>query len=129
MQLKYFKIEEFKCPCCGLNNMDVNLLIALDLLRERCKFPFAITSGCRCVSHNMVVGGKSDSAHTPDKNGVCHAVDIQVPTSGQRFIFLDNLKSVNIIKRIGIANSFIHIDNHPDLPQNVCWLYPSGGSQ
>ncbi len=116
-ELKHFKISEFKCPCCGEVNMDMNFLLMLDAARENAGIPFKITSGFRCKKHNKEVGGKSDSAHLTG-----HAADIFTHSSSDRFKIVKALLGVGF-RRIGIAHNFIHVDNDSSKHWGVIWLY------
>lgn len=51
-EIKYFKKDDFKCPCCGYNIIDLNLVMVLDDIREHFSKPIIITSGTRCSKHN-----------------------------------------------------------------------------
>jgi len=61
-----FREEEFLCRCCGAGHgkMHPQLIIGLQLLRDRVKAPLTVTSGFRCVEHNRAVGGVPNSYHT-----------------------------------------------------------------
>jgi len=48
---KHFRLEEFNCTHTNSNSMDEAFLHKLDELREKCGFPFKITSGYRDASH------------------------------------------------------------------------------
>jgi len=117
MKLKYFKLKEFACPCCGQVKMDKEFLYALDDLRGRCKFPFKITSGYRCEKHNKEIGGVKDSAHV---KGL--AADIAVSSGSQRFDIVSNGLIVGFT-RFGPAKHFIHVDMDTSKPQHVIWTY------
>lgn len=106
---KYFKnIEE---------NMDANFLCKLDEAREYAGIPFIINSAYRSVADNERVGGKKNSSHL---KGL--AVDIKTTDSRTRFLILDALFMVGFT-RIGIADTFIHVDLDSDKSQNVVWTY------
>ena len=63
--MKYFKRHEFACGCgCGFSAVDVELLEALEDVREHFNQPITINSGCRCEAHNRAVGGEPNSMHT-----------------------------------------------------------------
>jgi hypothetical protein len=62
----------------------------------------------------------SDSAHTKGM-----AVDIKVNSIKQRDIVVAAAKKAGF-KRIGIANSFVHLDNDLTKPLYVAWGYPKG---
>ena len=106
---KYFKEIE--------KNMDINFLAKLDKAREYADLPFIINSAYRSPEHNAKVGGKPGSSHI---KGL--AVDISAKDSRTRFLILDALFAVGFT-RIGIADSFIHVDSDIDKSQNVIWTY------
>ena len=106
---KYFKkIEE---------NMDVDFLAKLDEAREYAGIPFVINSAYRSPEHNAKVGGKPTSSHL---KGL--AVDIKAKDSTTRGLILDALRVVGFT-RIGIGNTFIHVDLDTEKAQNKTWLY------
>lgn len=117
MGWKYFNIDEFKCPCCGRNHMDREFITKLDVMRGICGVPFVITSGYRCPTYNLSIGGARKSAH---KRGL--AVDIACANSHHRFLMLDAFFKGQI-KRIGIGKDFIHVDMDDTLPREVVWDY------
>lgn len=61
-----FMRNEFKCKCghCRFEAVDVVLIDILQKIRNHCCSPIFITSGIRCITHNMKVGGAPDSMHT-----------------------------------------------------------------
>lgn len=120
---KHLNKFEIACKCgCGLASMDSEILKIFDKIRDIHGKPLIINSGCRCKKHNAAVGGKETSAHLPDENGKCHALDIQCANSHDRFDIIHLAVSFGI-SRIGIHKSFIHIDTRRELPQEVLWLY------
>lgn len=115
---KFFKKEEFACSCgCGENNINEALIDVLDKIRAECGFPFHITSGYRCEKHNAAVGGSKNSAHV---DGL--AADIHCKYSSQRYTLL-GVAFRNGINRVGVADSFIHLDIAKDRSQDVLWTY------
>jgi hypothetical protein len=73
-----FSRREFACHCgCGfgMNEGDVHpeLVQLLERIREHFDAPISITSGCRCATHNHLVGGAKNSQHLQGK-----AADIKV---------------------------------------------------
>lgn len=114
---KHFKIEEFKCPCCGGLIIDEHLVDLLDQAREIAGVPFVITSGYRCNKHNEEIGGKPNSAHLKGQ-----AADIAVPSSQHCYAILRALLEVGFM-RIGIAKDFIHVDIDWSKPHPVIWVY------
>lgn len=62
--LTHFRLEEFNCTHTNANLMDEAFLHKLDELREKCGFPFKITSGYRDASHpSEVVKAAPVQAH------------------------------------------------------------------
>lgn len=115
---KYFKDSEFTCKCgCGTNNIDDALVRKLDIAREKAGVPFVINSACRCAAHNKKVGGSATSSHLTG-----HAVDISATTGTAKFKIVQGLLEAGFT-RIGVAKSFIHVDNDPNKPAEVIWLY------
>lgn len=107
---KYFKeIDD--------GNMNQEFLLKLDEARERAGIPFVINSAYRSPEHNAKIGGKPNSSHL---KGL--AVDISVTNSRQRFIVLNALLNVGFT-RIGIADTFLHVDLSTDKSQQVIWTY------
>jgi len=106
---KYFKeIEE---------NMDIDFLAKLDKAREYANIPFIITSAYRTKEHNAKIGGVANSSHL---KGL--AVDIRVNSSKERFFVLNALILVGF-NRIGVAETFIHVDDDKEKTNNVIWTY------
>ena len=108
---KYFKELD------NLDKMDKTFLLRLDEARERAWIPFVINSAYRTPEHNAKIGGKPNSSHL---KGL--AVDISVTNSRQRFIVLNDLLEVGFT-RIGIADTFIHIDLDNEKSKEVIWTY------
>ena len=115
--MKYFKLDEFKCPCCGEVHMNEMFLDRLDAARKLAGVPFVITSGYRCPKHNKEVGGVPDSAHVKG-----FAADIKCTNSRNRFLIIDALIKTRF-NRLGIGKDFIHVDCDIDKDSNVIWTY------
>ena len=117
--MRHFDIEEFDSPDLKGSGQKMNkaLLNMLDEAREIAGIPFIINSGFRTAKHNAKVGGISNSSH---RTG--HAVDIRCADNGHRMIMLNALQAVGF-NRIGIAKTFIHVDNDPKKLSNRIWLY------
>ena len=116
--MKHFDLSEFDCPCgCCKNNMNDDLLDALDDARDMAGIPFTINSGCRCAEHNKAINGKPKSSHL-----LGYAVDIKATDSRSRYLIVESLLAANF-NRIGIADTFIHVDNDPAKDGCVIWTY------
>ena len=121
MQLTtHFTSEEFTCKCgCNSAKMDANFMLMLEDTRMLANIPFKITSGYRCPTYNVSIGGKMNSAHTRGK-----AADIAAITSRHFFAIIKAALKIEF-ERIGIdfERKFVHLDNDNSLPQNVLWSY------
>ena len=105
---KYFKeIEE---------NMNADFLNKLDEAREIANIPFIINSAYRSPEHPLSIKNPS-SSHI---KGL--AVDIKATDSRTRFIILNALINAGF-NRIGIADTFIHVDLDLDKSSKVIWTY------
>lgn len=123
-EIRHFSPLEFTCKCEGLcdhaDRISTALVAKLDVIREQIGLPITIVSGTRCERYNRKVGGKERSAHVP-WTGVSHAADIRCADSMFRFAIL--AAALPLFRRIGIGKDFIHVDDDPDLPQSVIWVY------
>lgn len=117
--LNNFTLDEFDSPDLPTSGreMDYIFLAKLDKAREIANVPFRITSGYRTIAHNEKVGGVPDSAHTKGR-----AADIACTSGTNRYIIVNSLLQAGF-NRIGIANTFIHVDDDPSKPPQVIWTY------
>lgn len=117
--MKYFSISEFDSPDVkgSGNSMDEDFLEMIDKAREIADIPFKINSGFRTVEHNRKVGGVSGSSHL-----LGLAADIAVKDSRHRSIIVNACIEAGFT-RIGVAKSFIHVDNDMYKTQDVMWVY------
>lgn len=115
--MKYFEIDDFKCPCCNKNEMDKTFLERLDKARGFAATPFVISSGYRCKFHNKAVGGSSSSSHM---KGL--AVDIVAKASAQRYKILTGLIEAGF-NRLGMGENFVHADYDEAKSPHVVWVY------
>lgn len=116
--MKWFKIKDFASPDAegSGEEMSLTLLNMLDYARDRAGIPFAINSGYRTEAHNKKVGGSETSSHL-----MGFAVDIHCNNSTDRMKMIDSLVQTGF-KRIGIGNTFIHVDIDTRKP-DAMWLY------
>ena len=105
---KYFKEID--------DNMNKEFLFVLDEAREFAGIPFIINSAYRSPDHPLSIKNPS-SSHI---KGL--AVDIKATDSVTRFKIIKALIEVGFT-RIGIADTFIHVDLDFDKTQNVIWTY------
>lgn len=121
--MPYFKQKEFACKCgCGRDNIHPDTVAKLERARAAAGIPFVINSGCRCPEHNRNIGSKDNSAHVASGVHDCHAVDIRVASGRERYLVVHACMLAGF-KRIGVAKSFVHVDDDPALPQSVIWTY------
>lgn len=76
---EHFDRVEFACKCgCGKNNVAPELIEGLEQIIDylsKCEHGFAaciITSGCRCPSHSVKVGGSANDPHTKSMAADCY---------------------------------------------------------
>lgn len=105
---RFFKEIEYK--------MDADFLAKLDKAREFAKVPFVINSAYRSPEHPESIKNPT-SSHI---KGL--AVDIKTTDSRTRYKVLNSLMHVGF-NRIGIAGTFIHVDDDTDKSQQVIWTY------
>jgi len=126
MTLTYFKHSEFNCNCggedCKGEKMNYAFLEKLDRARGIADIKFKITSGFRCKEYNedLIKRGYKASRNSSHLKGL--AADISVKDSKSRFIVINNLLLAGFT-RIGIADTFIHVDLDLEKTQNVIWTY------
>ena len=96
--------------------MDEDFLSKLDEAREFAGIPFIINSAYRSTEHPLSIKNPT-SSHI---KGL--AVDIKATDSSTRFKVIEALVSVGFT-RLGIADTFIHVDWDFDKSQEVIWTY------
>lgn len=97
--------------------MDSDFLILLDKVRETAGIPLVLNCAYRSREYDLKKGRSGNSAHTKGK-----AVDIRCNTSQNRMKIVAAALECGI-RRIGIGNTFVHLDNDKTLPQGVLWHY------
>ena len=97
--------------------MDPEFLARLDELREICGFPFRITSGWRDATH-PAEARKAEPGTGTHCQGI--AADIKVSNSFERMNLVHEALKLGF-NGIGIAKTFIHIDDRQTTP--VMWTY------
>jgi len=117
--MKHFKISEFDSPdeVGSGERMDAEVLQMIDQARELFGKPVRINSGVRTEKRNQEVGGSKTSSHLKG-----YAIDVSCDNSADRFRLIEVLMLVGF-NRLGIAKTFIHVDNDPDKSKNVIWVY------
>ena len=124
MTLKYFKLSEFDCPFeeGSGSKMNYTFLEKLDYARGLAEIPFKITSGYRTKEYNEDLIRRNYKASKNSSHLKALAADISVKDSKSRFIVFNSLLLAGFT-RIGIADTFIHVDLDLEKTQNVIWTY------
>ena len=118
-RLKYFRLEEFSSPDSEGSGdmMEEELLEMLDIARDIAGFPFIINSGFRTIAHNQKIGGERNSSHL-----MGWAADLHCGTGKRRFLMIEALLDAGFT-RLGIGDTYIHVDCDPNKPQMTIWTY------
>ncbi|MBL4802076.1 MAG: hypothetical protein JKY45_09285 [Emcibacter sp.] len=102
---EHFSDYEMTCPCgCGFDEITLELLDMLEVIRRHFGQPVTITSACRCEGHNKAVGGKLNSRHR-----LAMAADIQVRGIMPAAVYAFADKEWKI-SGLGRYKTFTHID-------------------
>ena len=119
--MKHFKLDEFRCKCCGelpsfaKENIEALVNKVLDGARARLGKPVTVNSGYRCAKHNREVGGAANSQHCCSLGSA--AADI---TAGSRE---ENLKLAAAIVKGGDWDQMIlYVGKNDLLPK---WVHVS----
>jgi uncharacterized protein YcbK (DUF882 family) len=107
-----FSRREFACKCgCGYDGINLALVEVLQRLRNTMRQPIQVNSGCRCVNHNMSVGGVQPSEHMKG-----NAADITCEAGAVfMFLFLNLLYETKRIPNLEFCQlyrekNFVHVD-------------------
>jgi len=102
---KNFSRSEFACKCgCGFDTVDAELIKNLQAIRDALGL-VAITSACRCPSHNKQVGGSKTSQHLYGR-----AADIVVSGVSPRDV-QEFCKEELSLGGLGRYENFTHVDS------------------
>ena len=115
-EYKYFKITDFDCQETGENEMKPHFVRKLDDLREKCGFPFYVTSGYRSPNHSLEKVKKMPGTHA---QGL--ACDIYVNGGRQRMQIVKQACAMGF-NGIGVSKAFVHVDIR-DSDKSVLWCY------
>jgi len=103
---KNFLNDEFACPCCGYNSINLRLMPIAEIIRhENGDEPITPNSACRCSLHNEEVGGKDNSWHLSGD-----ALDMPCKSPSLVAIKLDNLFPDMFGIGVYEDDGFIHVD-------------------
>ena len=124
MSYNYFSLSEFASPDLPDSgvNMDSEFLTKLDNARAIANIRFKITSGYRTKEYNEDLRKRGYKASPDSAHLTGHAADIAATSGKERWTIVNALIRSGF-NRIGIAKSFIHVDDDPSKPTNVIWTY------
>ena len=119
--MKYFTYTEFDSPDerDSGKNMDYEFLQLLDYAREEAGIPFRINSGFRTSFYNEHLRKRGYKAVVSSSHLKGMAADIRCTSSKERQIIVKALINVGYT-RLGIAKSFIHVDNDSSKSDAIC---------
>ena len=121
-RLPNFTADEFKCRCCGIEDMKWAMMEKLQAMRKAADFPFVITSGYRCPQHNANVS-PATGLMGPHTTG--HAVDIACRGKDARWIVVNHanfgFEGIGVAQRG--ANRFLHVDDLAGETRPWVWSY------
>jgi len=122
--MRYFTYDEFDSPDVpgSGHQMRQEFLDMLDEARHISGVPFRITSGFRTPSYQEELKRRGYKVSETSAHLDGWAADISATTSNRRWLIIHALLQVGFT-RIGVADSFVHVDCHPDRVANVMWLY------
>lgn len=122
--MNYFKYHEFDSPDVDGSGqmMDKNFLMMLEAAREIYGQPMRITSGFRTENYNDELNKRGYKASPNSSHLKGLAADIECTNSTDRYNLVDSLLKAGF-NRIGIADSFIHVDNDLSKAPFVIWTY------
>ena len=131
--MEYFKIKEFDSPDVkgSGKNMDIKFLRFINELRNRCKFPFVVTSGYRTPEYHksLTDRGYHTSPTSAHLKGL--AADIVMTDSKKRarFVYeaMNLCSELSLPFRVGLAGkskgNFAHIDIDETKKSPKIWIY------
>lgn len=110
-KIRYFSREEFRCRCGGTYcggfpaEPERALVELADQVREHFDSPAMVSSGLRCVRHNGICGGVTNSRHLSGK-----AMDFRIRgISGEKTLaYIRTLSGVRYA--YAIDDAYVHMD-------------------
>ena len=122
---KNFVASEFASPDLlgSGENMKDEFMELLQESRVIAGVPFRITSGFRTQAYHDDLGRrgyKTSKGRSAHQDG--YAADIACKDSTRRWLIINSLLLAGF-NRIGIASTFIHVDNSPKKSPNCIWTY------
>jgi len=121
--MKHFQLSEFDCKSTpgSAINMQSDFLQMIDNARDFADIPFVINSGYRTQKHNQYLINQGFAASPNSSHLEGRASDIHCTIATRETIVRACVKAG--FRRIGIANTFIHVDNDQEKKSPAVWLY------
>lgn len=116
-QSRFFADQEFVNVGCTRSDINDVSLSRLDRARGYAGIPFILTSAYRSPDHEKSKGRSGNGAHTRGR-----AFDISCRNNADRFTIVWSALKAGFT-RIGIAKTFVHLDDDMSLPNPRIWLY------
>lgn len=115
----YFHPNEFaRCnPPCSKSDMHATTIARLNRMREIAGIPFVLNCAYRSPEHDKAKGRSGTGAHTLGR-----AVDIRCNNSATRYKIITAALEAGFT-RIGVADTFVHVDDSPTHAQERFWPY------
>ncbi len=104
-------------PPCKKGDMHPDTLYKLNKARHIAGIPFVLNCAYRSPAHDKAKGRSGTGAHTLGR-----AVDIRCYSSDTRYKIITAAIEAGFT-RIGVADTFIHVDDSPTHAQCVIWTY------
>lgn len=121
----HFSHGELECRCgCGRMEMQDEFMRKLEVLRVQAGFPFPVTSGYRCPSHNCAVSSTGNNGpHTTGR-----AVDISIWGSAafklvQKALESHAFSGIGVKQKGPLSGRFIHLDDIDSDTRPRIWSY------
>lgn len=116
---RHFSEKEFQAltPKCSLQDMKQELMDMLDRARDIAGIPFVLNCAYRSKAWDLAKKRSGNSAHTRG-----YAVDIRCDSSATRMKIVGACIQAGF-RRLGIGETFVHVDCDPSLPQDVIFPY------
>ena len=97
--------------------MHCDTMARLNRMREIAGIPLVLTCAYRSPAHDRARGRSGTGAHTLGR-----AVDIRCNADNTRYKIITAALAAGFT-RIGVADTFVHLDDSPTHAQCVVWTY------
>lgn len=115
----YFHPSEFgRCnPPCKKSDLHPDTIARLNKMREIAGIPLVLNCAYRSPEHDKAKGRSGTGAHTLGR-----AVDIRCNNDATRYKIIVAALAAGFT-RIGVASTFVHVDDSPTHAQERFWPY------